>query len=208
MTVGCLLGLDDFGSLVDLAVHRILVSNEVAATKFRLGAPGGGSTPRAAGAGRGWPTRRADGAGLGASDPLLEEPDLRQHDRAEGTARPMADPEQAPSTAPTSSRSVSGSTNSPGSCSSSCGARRPPTGSRRCAAASRRCVSRGPPCTISTHDSALDLATEWACSADLERPAEDRQRSRRVVGRVGHRWVVRARLIKRRITVSAAARLR
>ena len=42
----------------------------------------------------------------------------------------------------------------------------------------------------------------------LERPANDRQRSRRVVGRVGHRWVVRARLIKRRITVSAAARLR
>jgi hypothetical protein len=39
MTVGYLLGLDDFGSLVDLAVHRILVSDEVAATKFRLGAP-------------------------------------------------------------------------------------------------------------------------------------------------------------------------
>ena len=29
-----------------------------------------------------------------------------------------------------------------------------------------------------------------------------------MVGRVGHRWVARARLIKRRITVSAAARLR
>src|SRR3954452_11237399 len=31
--------LDDFGSLVDLAVQRILVSDEVAATKFRSGAP-------------------------------------------------------------------------------------------------------------------------------------------------------------------------
>jgi chorismate mutase len=30
---------DDFGSLVDLAVQRILVSDEVAATKFRSGAP-------------------------------------------------------------------------------------------------------------------------------------------------------------------------
>jgi chorismate mutase len=30
---------DDFGSLVDLAVQRILVSDDVAATKFRTGAP-------------------------------------------------------------------------------------------------------------------------------------------------------------------------
>ena len=168
MTVGYLLGLDDFGALVDLAVHRILVSDEVAATRFCLGAPGGGSTPRAAGAGRGRSTHRADGAGLGASDPLLEEPDLRQHDRAEGTARPMADPEQAPSTAPTSSRSVSGSTSSPSSCSGSCGPRRSPTGSRRCAAASRRCAYPWPPCTIAPHRAAprraaLELATKWAC---------------------------------------------
>src|SRR6476469_6733102 len=94
MTVAYLLRLGDFGSLVDLAVYRILASDEVAATKFRLGAPGGGSTPRAAGAGRGRSTHRADGARLGASDPLLEEPDLRQQDRAEGTARPVADPDR------------------------------------------------------------------------------------------------------------------
>lgn len=31
--------LDDFGSLVDLAVQRILVSDDVAATKYRSGAP-------------------------------------------------------------------------------------------------------------------------------------------------------------------------
>jgi chorismate mutase len=39
MAVDSLVGLDDFGSLVDLAVQRILVSDEVAATKFRSGAP-------------------------------------------------------------------------------------------------------------------------------------------------------------------------
>ena len=182
MTVGYLLGLDDFGSLVDLAVHRILVSDEVVTTKFRLGAPGGGSTPRAAGAGRGRSTHRADGAGLGASDPLLEEPDLRQHDCAEGTARPMADPEQAPSTAPTSSRSVSGSTSSPSSCSGSCGARRPPT--HRLASLCR-CIQgvriHWPPCTISTHGRALDLATKWACSADLSREGLPSRREERPV---------------------------
>ena len=42
----------------------------------------------------------------------------------------------------------------------------------------------------------------------LERPAIDVQRSRRVVGLVGHLYCLRARLIKRRSTVSAAARLR
>jgi hypothetical protein len=39
MAVDSLVGLDDFGSLVELAVQRILVSDEVAATKFRSGAP-------------------------------------------------------------------------------------------------------------------------------------------------------------------------
>src|SRR4051812_37458503 len=39
MAVDSLVGLDGFGSLVDLAVQRILVSDDVAATKFRSGAP-------------------------------------------------------------------------------------------------------------------------------------------------------------------------
>jgi chorismate mutase-like protein len=39
MAADSLVELDDFGSLVDLAVQRILVSDEVAATKFRSGAP-------------------------------------------------------------------------------------------------------------------------------------------------------------------------
>ena len=61
---------------------------------------------------------------------------------------------------------------------------------------------------IAVTDIAIVEITRAAAMSGLERPAIDRQRSRRVVGRVGHRWVVRARLIKRRITVSAAARLR
>ena len=39
MVADSLVEPDDFGSLVDLAVQRILVSDEVAATKFRSGAP-------------------------------------------------------------------------------------------------------------------------------------------------------------------------
>ncbi|HZE00884.1 MAG TPA: gamma subclass chorismate mutase AroQ [Pseudonocardiaceae bacterium] len=39
MAADSLVEPDDFGSLVDLAVQRILVSDEVAATKFRSGAP-------------------------------------------------------------------------------------------------------------------------------------------------------------------------
>jgi hypothetical protein len=39
MAVDPLVGPDGFGSLVDLIVQRILVSDEVAATKFRSGAP-------------------------------------------------------------------------------------------------------------------------------------------------------------------------
>ena len=39
MAVDSLLGLDNVGSLVDLAVQRILVSDEVATTKFHSGAP-------------------------------------------------------------------------------------------------------------------------------------------------------------------------
>jgi chorismate mutase-like protein len=39
MAADSLVELDDFGSLVDLAVQRILVSDEVAATKFRSGVP-------------------------------------------------------------------------------------------------------------------------------------------------------------------------
>src|ERR1700712_1553959 len=39
MAADSLVELDDFGSLVDLAVQRILVSDEVAATKYRSGAP-------------------------------------------------------------------------------------------------------------------------------------------------------------------------
>jgi len=94
----------------------------------------------------------------------------------------MADPEQAPSTAPTSSRSVSGSTSSPSSCSGSCGARRPPT--HRLASLCR-CIQgvriHWPPCTISTHGRALDLATKWACSADLSREGLPSRREERPV---------------------------
>ena len=39
MSVDSQVGPDDFGALVDLAVQRILVSDDVAATKFRSGAP-------------------------------------------------------------------------------------------------------------------------------------------------------------------------
>jgi hypothetical protein len=39
MAVDSLVGPGGFGSLVDLAVQRILVSDEVAVTKFRSGAP-------------------------------------------------------------------------------------------------------------------------------------------------------------------------
>ena len=39
MAADSLVESDDFGSLVDLAVQRILVSDEVAATKFRSGTP-------------------------------------------------------------------------------------------------------------------------------------------------------------------------
>jgi hypothetical protein len=41
MAADSLVELDDFGSLVDLAVQRILVSDEVAATKFRCEQPTG-----------------------------------------------------------------------------------------------------------------------------------------------------------------------
>ncbi|SFO65895.1 hypothetical protein SAMN05216207_11601, partial [Pseudonocardia ammonioxydans] len=55
-------------------------------------------------------------------------------------------------------------------------------------------------------NSASNLSAGVSKSRVLERPANDVQRSRRVIGRVGHRYWVRARLIRRRITVSVAAR--
>jgi chorismate mutase-like protein len=111
MTVGYLLVLDDFGSLVDLAVHRILVSDEVAATKFRLGAPAEDLLRERqvlAEAGR-----RTVQMGL---DWELAIRFLRSQIYASKIvqrgllARGQAHPEQAPSTDLTSSRSVSGST--------------------------------------------------------------------------------------------------
>jgi chorismate mutase len=169
MAVDSLVGLDDFGSLVDLAVQRILVSDEVAATKFHSGAPVQDllrERRMLAEAGR-----RAVQMGL---DRELAIRFLRSQIYASKIvqsgllARWQAHPEQAPSTAP-DLQSIRERLDQ---------LDEQLLDRLRCTQATHRLASlyrrlqemRIPVAAVhhldALHRHALDLATEWACSAD------------------------------------------
>jgi chorismate mutase len=169
MAVDSLVGLDDFGSLVELAVQRILVSDEVAATKVRSGAPVEDLLRERqvlAEAGR-----RAVQMGL---DRELAIRFLRSQTYASKIvqrgllARWQAHPEQAPSTAP-DLQSIRERLDE---------LTEQLLEQLRCTQATHRLASlcrrlqevRIPVAAVhhldALHRRALDLATEWACSAE------------------------------------------